>query len=294
MNGARFLHSYAAEPGLLDAVLPLLDLGFGDLAAHVRALEPFGLHWDQVSTPFIMMKDGRLISHVGVLDLPLIVDGCDVLVGGIHAVCTHPDHRRQGYYRAVMEEALAWCDERYETLMLIASILELYEPFGFRVIPESRFVGSVRHVDQTPNLPELRQLDLHRPDDLQLLHRLLDQRAPVSRRFGIVRDRAIFLFNQGAKPIWYAPDLDAILCFEVENATLSLRDVVAETMPMLPQIVERIETPIERVEVYFAPDQLEAELTPEPYVVGGDSFLMVRGKFPTGLTDIMLPPTARF
>ena len=140
---------------------------------------PFGLHWDQVSTPFIMMKDGRLISHVGVLDLPLIVDGCDVLVGGIHAVCTHPDHRRQGYYRAVMEEALAWCDERYETLMLIASILELYEPFGFRVIPESRFVGSVRHVDQTPNLPELRQLDLHRPDDLQLLHRLLDQRAPV-------------------------------------------------------------------------------------------------------------------
>ena len=75
---------------------------------------------------------------------------------------------------------------------------------------------------------------------------------------------------------------------------MSLRDVVAETMPMLPQIVERIETPIERVEVYFAPDQLEAELTPEPYVVGGDSFLMVRGKFPTGLTDIMLPPTARF
>ena len=297
MNGARYLRSYAADPGLLDAVFPLLDLGFGDLAAHVQALQPFGLHWDQVSTPFIMMKDGRPITHIGVLQLPLIVDGREVLVGGIHAVCTHPDHRRQGYYRAVMEEALAWCDERYETLMLIASVLELYEPFGFQVVPESRFVGSVGQVDRTPNVPnvpELRQLDLHQPDDLRLLHRLLDERAAVSRRLGVVRDRAVFLFNQASKPIWYAPDLDAILCFEVGNATLLLRDVVAEKVPTLQQIVERIAAPIERVEVYFAPDQLGAGLTPEPCVVGGDSFLMVRGEFPPGLTDLMLPPDRPF
>ena len=42
---------------------------------------------------------------MGVLEIPLVLEGKRVLVGGIHAVGTHPDHRGQGHYRRVMEEA---------------------------------------------------------------------------------------------------------------------------------------------------------------------------------------------
>ncbi len=44
----------------------------------------------------------------------------------------------------------------------------------------------------------------------------------------------------------------------------------------------------------FTPDQLDASLSPEPHVVDGDSWLMVRGEFPHRQNDLMLPSTARF
>ena len=294
MNRETYRRSYADESGLLERVFSLLDLAFPGLPARKRAVEPFGLRWDEVSTPFLLTEGDQPVTHVGVLEVPMVVAGRDTLVGGIHAVCTHPDHRRRGYYRLVMEEALAWCDERYATLMLLAGSPELYEPFGFRVVRESRFVGPVRRPARAPDGQRLRQLDLHQPDDLRCLHRLLDERAPVSRRLGVVREHGVFVFNQATEPMWYAEDLDAILCVEVKEATLCLYDLVATRIPTLQQVIDRIDSPIERVEVYFAPDQLDAPLSPEPHVVDGDSWLMVRGEFPHGQNDLMLPSSARF
>ncbi len=94
--------------------------------------------------------------------------------------------------------------------------------------------------------------------------------------------------------MWYAEDLDAILCFKIEDATLRLYDLVAIQIPTLEQVISRIDAPLKRVEVYFTPDQIDAQLAPEPHVVDGDSRLMVRGEFPEPQADLMLPRTARF
>ena len=51
---------------------------------------------------------------------------------------------------------------------------------------------------------------------------------------------------------------------------------------------------LNRVEVYFTPDQLDASLSPEPHVVDRDSWLVVRGEFSLWHSDLMLPSTARF
>ncbi|UCE62112.1 MAG: GNAT family N-acetyltransferase [Phycisphaerales bacterium] len=294
MNRETCRRDYADDPRLLQHVFSLLDLAFPGLAAHARALQPIGLSWDEVSTPFLIFDGDRSISHVGVLEIPMIVDGQEMLIGGIHAVCTHPDHRRRGYFRLVMDEALAWCDERYATAMLIAGTPEIYEPFGFRVLRESRFVAPIRRSAGAQDGTRLRQLDLRLPDDLRCLHRLLDQRAPVSQRLGVIRERAVFPFQQAHKPMWYAEDLDAVLCFEIGDATLRLYDVVATRIPTFQQIVDRIDLPLERVEVYFAPDQLDATLSPQLHVLEENSYLMVRGEFPCGHSEIMLPRTARF
>ncbi len=293
MNEGPYRRSYADDPALLDRVFSLLELAFPGLPAHARALDPLGLRWDEVSVPFVLTGDGQPVMHVGVLEVPMVVDDHDMLVGGIHAVCTHPDHRRRGYFRSVMDEALRWCDERYAAVVLSGDP-ELYEQFGFRLLKESRFIAPVSRSATVPDGQELRQLDPHRPDDLRLLHRLLDERAPVSRRLGVVRERGVFLFNQATQPMWYAEDLDAILCFKHEDATLRLYDIVTTQIPTLRQIVDRMHAPIERVEVYFAPDQLGASLESEPHVFGGDGWIMARGSFPQGQCDVMLPSTARF
>ncbi len=287
-------HNYADEPGLLERVFSLLDHAFRDLSAHARALEPLGLRWDKVSTPFLVTDGARPLAHVGVLEVPMILDGRERLVGGLHAVCTHPDYRRRGLFRAAMGEALAWCDERYATALLIAERSELYEPFGFRLVRESRFVAPVTRSENTPDGPRLRQLDLGKPSDLRLLHRLLDQRAAVSRQLGVVREHGVFLFTQAKEPMWYAEDLDAILCFKIVGSTLRIQDVVATRMPTLQALIDRIDPSPTHVEVYFTPDRLEASLTAEPHIVDGDSLLMARGEFPDHGPDFMLPITARF
>ncbi len=294
MDHRLYRRSYTDEPGLLERVFSLLDLAFIGLSAHARALGPLGLRWDQVSTPFLVTDGDQPLAHVGVLEVPMVLEGRERLVGGIHAVCTHPEHRRHGYFRLAMDAALAWCDERYATALLIGGDSGLYEPFGFRLVRESRFVASVSRSDSAQHRRRLRRLDLDQPADLCLLHRLLDERAPVSRRLGVVRDRSVFLFTQGKQPMWYAEGLEAILCFEIADATLRLYDLVAARIPTLQEVIDRIDSPVNRVEVYFTPDQLNASLAPEPHVVDGDSLLMVRGEFPHPQSDVMLPSTARF
>lgn len=293
MNDTAYQRSYADDTDLLGRVFALLDLSFPGLSSHARGLERFGLHWDQVSTPFVLSHDDRVLTHVGVLEMPMIVDGREVLVGGIHAACTHPNHRRRGYFRSVIEAALAWCDTRYATQMLIAGEPEIYEPFGFRVVQECRFVSLEHRTPKTPTTRKLRQLDLDKPDDLSLLHRLLDERSPVSRRLGVVRERDVFLFCQATRPMWYAEDLDAILCVQADESTLRVHDIVATRVPSLWQLIDCMASSFQRVEVYFVPDQLDAHLTPEPHVVDGDSLLMARGERSGLHGELMLPRTAR-
>jgi len=294
INDQPHRRSYADEPGLLERVFSLLDLGFPGLPAHARALEPLGLQWDQVSTPFLSTSGDQALAHVGVLELPMVASGRDMPVGGIHAVCTHPDHRRQGHFRSAMSEALAWCDKRYAAVMLIAGDPEIYEPFGFHVVKESRFVAQARRCAKAPDKRKRRRLDLHQPGDLRLLHRLLDERAPVSRRLGVKRGHGVFLFNQATKPMWYAEDLDAILCLAVGEGVLRVHDLVAARIPTLQEVIDPMQEPFDRVEVYFAPDQLGASLSPEPHAVDQDGLLMVRGELPPRQAEVMLPYTARF
>jgi hypothetical protein len=185
---------------------------------------------------------------------------------------------------------MRWCENRYQTLVLTTSQPFLYEPFGFRVMPECRFTGLL------PGAPAgqgLRKLDFGRARDVALLRRALTERAAVSLTLGVVREQAVFAFNEARRPLHYSDRLDVVLSLEIEGATLRLFDVVGKNLPGLSEIVEMVPAPIERVEVYFCPDRLGGDLTAESHVLGGDDLLMVRGSFPPQGKPFMLPRSAR-
>jgi hypothetical protein len=227
-----------------------------------------------------------MIAHAGVLEINLVVAGRPMLVGGIHAVVTHPDRRYRGHSRTLMEEALAWCDARYETVVLTGDPV-LYDRYGFRSWPEHRFAGKRRGSGGRG----LRLLDRRSAADGELLLGLLDARAPVSRRLGIVRDRAIFLFDTAKWPLHYAADLDAVVAYSVKEGVLRLYDVVAARTPPVEAVLARVAEPFERVEIYFAPDEV-TDLAPEPHPLGADDHLMIRGPWPVD-GPAMLPVPAR-
>jgi hypothetical protein len=138
-------------------------------------------------------------------------------------------------------------------------------------------------------------LDVRERRDVAVLQRLLEAREPVSDVVGVVRETAVFCFNEGRHPLWYSEDLDVVVCLERSGRTLRLFDVVGPDVPPLVELVGRVPGAVDEAVVYFAPDRLGVDATASPHVLdhGGPSHLMVRGPFAAEGRPFTLPRSAR-
>ncbi|MBD2346719.1 GNAT family N-acetyltransferase [Anabaena subtropica] len=285
----RFKNSFA-DSNLSDRLFDLVEVTFPGLNELVECGRKLGASWESASTPFIRFQDDVAITHVGVLEIPMEIMGQRVTVGGIHGVATRPEFRRKGYYREVMEEVMEYCDQIYETLVLTTPEPEYYLPFGFRVVEE--YIFQVK-CSSTGNIDGWRILDFSTSQDLALLHRLLETRAPVSHVVGVVNEKPVFFVNEGSRTMYYIEDLNLIACVEIEDEKLHIFDLVSTKIPVLTEILARISQPIVEVIIYFHPDLLEVEnVQILPHKLE-ETVLMVRGKFAATGEKFMLPRSAR-
>jgi predicted N-acetyltransferase YhbS len=290
MSQYRFKQSFSEDCTLRDRLFDLLETTFPGIRKAAQSIRELGAPWEEASTPFIHFEDNIAVTHVGVLEIPMQLMGKPIIVGGIHAVCTHPNFRRRGYYRQVMKEVLDYCANRYETLILTTAQPKIYTAFGFRVVEEHLFI---RKCNSTNYKHGFRRLNLADTQDLSLLHKLLETRQPISNIVGVWHEKPIFCFYEGTQPLHYAEDLDLIVSMEIDNTQLKLFDVVGTKICSLADLVERIPQPIEEVAIYFSPDRLDTEVQSFPHVLDGDSWLMVRGSFAAEGQQFMLPRSTR-
>lgn len=285
-------HIFGRNPERDRQLFDLLDLVFPGLRAGAEGIRRFGASWEAISTAYVHQVDGRIASHVGIIPLDMIVMSRRVVVGSVHAVATHPDHRRRGHYRVVMEEALADSTERYATLILTTEQPELYEPFGFRRVPEHCFTTQCAHASRDDGF---RPLDVDDSGDRNLLLRLLRTREPVSNVLGAYENRGVFCFNECHRPLHYAADIDTLTCWERKAERLVLYDVVAPRMPTLSALLARVPGPISEVVTHFVPDRLglEADDAAHLFDHDGTSHLMVRGPWALEERPLALPRSAR-
>jgi predicted N-acetyltransferase YhbS len=290
MSRDRFQQSFAADPSISPKLFGLMEITFPGISSLAECGRKLGASWEAASTPFIRFHDDQVITHVGVLEIPMQIMGQRMTVGGIHGVATHPEFRRRGYYREVMNEVLEYCDQLYETLVLTTPQPEFYLPFGFRVVEEHIFKVKC---SSTGNTDGFKTLDVADVEDVTLLHRLLETRVPVSNIVGVVQEKAVFFVNEGSRPLYYAKDLDLIACMEIEDNRLHLFDLVTTQIYPLQKILDRIPKLIEEVAIYFSPELLDANnMQAFPYVID-EAVLMVRGKFAAEKEKFMLPRSAR-
>jgi len=287
MSNQQCRREYAADPTLEDRVFDLLETWFEGISKRRRQSALLGASWAHCSIPFVREKKGQLVSHVGLLDMPFVIDGKSQTLGGIHGVCTLESERRQGHFRVIMEELLDYCEDRYETLELGTENPEYYEPFGFRIVPEHRFRAEIVPIRGHAGF---RPFDAER--DLETLDRLLSERVPISGRIGVENEHQVFKFTNGADDLHYSEALDCFAVCEVEESRLSLLDIVAREIPPLDELLAQFEEPIDAVEFYFTPDRFDVETTPEVYRWDSD-YYMVRGAFELERERFMIPPTAR-
>lgn len=297
-----FRGSYSAEPALGDSVFDLLDVVFPGIRVARARGEEFGATWESVSTPFVGREaDGRVVAHVGLMSFPLTVGGQGVAAGAVHGVATHPERRRAGLYRALMEELLGYAAGRHETLVLTTSHPEYFEPFGFRVVPESIFRARLR---PRAGRPAARLLDLPgRAEDRTLMRRLLEQRAPVSRLLGLGPELACWAFYEFHSPIRYLAELDVAVVAERRGDRLVLFDVVGPRVPSLDELLDGLGEAVDEVVACFATDRLGGPFEAEAHDLAGGPLalqpgevgwvLMVRGPFAAEGRPLMLPRPAR-
>jgi GNAT superfamily N-acetyltransferase len=280
----------------------LLGRVWPGLPAGIARAEALGFAWTAVSTPFMRREGGRVVGHVGIVELPLVIGGRPVPVGSIHAVCTDPERRGRGLARALMQETLAAADRRFETVVLTTLIPDFYARFGFRPLREHAFTRALP-ITRRPSAGG--RVLTEQPEDLRLLRRLLRERAPVSERFGSREDGVVFaialMLTWGdLSRVRYHAALDVLTVHEMRARALVLHDVVGPAIPPLEELTAAIGADADRVVTFFAPDRWGEGWTAEPWdqaraIAHGDDWfagLMVRGPLVVE-GAFMLPPLSR-
>lgn len=270
--------------------LNLLGSCFPGIKTNILRCESNGIAW--ISKPFVKEANGETISHVGLLDYPMLINGQRVKAAGLHAICTREDYREQGLSSELILEALAFADERYDLVILFTEIPEFYEKLSFHTIKEHQFRLPVAHKGGTKSLTPMKV-----PEDVALLRKCFDERASLSNLMWVDAGCEISAFNAlfATYPdFWslhYSSSLDAIISFELEGKTLRLFDIVAKQLPSLEQILDHMPSEIEEIYFYFSPDLFAKDTASEPQRYD-DGFFMVRGNW-TQDKPFMIPLLSR-
>lgn len=88
----------------------------------------------QCQNCLVYIVDGKVVSSLIRAPHELVLNGQVLRTSMILGVCTHPDYRKKGYMKALMEVCLDACEHTEIITLIQAYQPELYTPFGFRMI----------------------------------------------------------------------------------------------------------------------------------------------------------------
>lgn len=220
-------HAYE-DPGLSASLFALWDTVWRFLRAKEAIAGRLGFPWREVTTPFALVEDGRVIAHAGLLEIPLVVAGQAVTIGGMHAVCVAAERRGEGLGRRVMTACLAAADGRgYPAVVLGSEKVGLYAKFGFRVRALQTFVA--HGVDGGGGA---RALDLKRADDAGIWTSAMRSRGALADRFAVLDRGLLNAFDAvnvdgSHAPVWLDERLGVVYYARAEDGRVIVDDVFA-------------------------------------------------------------------
>ncbi|MBS0649672.1 MAG: GNAT family N-acetyltransferase [Verrucomicrobia bacterium] len=270
--------------------LDLIEESFPGFNANLARCETLGFALE--SKPFLKEERGEILSHVGFLEYPLLIDGRMHQAGALHAVCTKAAYRKQGLSSELIQKALQWAKDEYEFVILFTAIPQFYEKLSFRRIQEYRFHLRSPHPKGSKPLTPLTA-----PKDSALFLSHFHRRAPSSNHLWVKENGIVATFNAlfGTYPSYwslhYSPSMDGLLSFDLKDKTLHLYDVIAGNLPTLDQILDHLPSAIDEIYFYFSPDLFTNAAIAEPYLYDKGHFL-VHGNWPQ-TKPFMISPLSR-
>ncbi|MGD9495569.1 MAG: GNAT family N-acetyltransferase [Armatimonadota bacterium] len=117
----------------------------------------------------VMEVEGRLVASVGCYYRPTYIDGRVVDAACIGSVCTHPDHRRRGYVRELLAEAVAWMTDRGWEFSWLYGLQDVYGGSGWRNLTAFDLVAALSVREQFATDLQDRPVDPDSDADVALL-----------------------------------------------------------------------------------------------------------------------------
>jgi GNAT superfamily N-acetyltransferase len=292
-HGLTFRQDYFGDPVTWAALVALLQDTFGiDVGIQHRFGGP-----DPTSRPFgYFDENGVCAANFSAFCMPMMIDGRLTNAAGFQSGAVRPQWRGRGLYRDLMKRAFGWCDEQgFEFGILLTDKPGMYEPYGFTVVAQHRFLGPPPPAE-TGSAGPPRALSTENAADIALIRQVLRERTPVSSIFAVAAQAEMFLLNSvfdAGVRLAYLADYQAIVAWKAEDACFQLLDVAGKSVPPLCAILSALDLRPHRVEVCFPPDKLAWLGSPEPFAP--DVRLMVRGSAAHRLPGpAMLSPMAEF
>lgn len=292
-NGLTLKSGYFGDR---QALLALADLLRDIFDIDIRLVDRFGGP-DPTSMPWGYFDGGgRCVANFSAVSLPLVINRRAVRAVGYQSGAVRPEFRGRGLYRDLLDRAFAWAEEQdFELGILLTDKPALYEPFGFRAVPQHAFEGPLpargfRHA--------ARMLNLDDADDAALLCRLLAARQPVSSIFAAAEHWIEFPLNACFDPsihLSHVADLDAVVAWRSGDEAFELLDIVAPKMPTLEAVIGALDIARPVISVHFPPDRL-AWRDCRPAAYHGACDLMIKPMRSVELPDgpFQLSPMAEF
>jgi len=89
--------------------------------------DPF---YDREMTKVIEV-DGKIVSHIGIVDRQIRIGSARLRMGGIGGVVTHPDYRKRNFARMLMNECIDFMRSRGFDVSMLFGIPNFYPKFGY-------------------------------------------------------------------------------------------------------------------------------------------------------------------
>jgi len=124
-----------------------------DWGTDIFGADRFKLRWRPKDLHFLMVADGEVVSHVGILKHEVSVANRSIKVGGVGGVVTVPAAQKRGYASDLMRHAANFFSGwgiQAGLLFCMPYRIKLYESLGWQLLSDAVFLEQPEGVIESP------------------------------------------------------------------------------------------------------------------------------------------------
>ncbi len=209
------------------------------------------------------------------------MNGKEHHTASIHGVCVKPNHRGKGYFKELMQEAMEYVEEHFDSSILFTEKPYLYKNYPYKAMLPTYDFFINEQIKFKQKDADLRILTLDNPNDLKIIHSLLSSRVPLSDQISITGKNGgmLFIFNTQHKKIHYSEKLNAAIIFEIKKDTLYIEEIISLKQYKISEILALIPKSFDKIVLQFCPDNFFFEKDYTAKLTGIECCVMVSDQF---------------